>query len=793
MKKVLSFVLVLAMVLGSFAMAFAKDFTDVTSEEDCLGAVSVLSDLSIISGYPDGTFQPEKVVTRAEMAAFLINALGITPAKTNGTVFPDVPYTHWAAPYVDYAQSLGIIAGYTDGTFKPDKTVTYNEAITMVVKALGYRDEALTGTYPASYVNMAMTLGLLEDVQAGTAGAVRGDIAMLVYAAMDKAMVTISKDGSINYLQEKQADGTFENVTMFNRHGVTFKKGIIDEKMAAKALADVDEYVGDYCSYWVNSNGKIVALEEELSTSYTWTADSDVDEDWGEYIESSDFTAANAKVFRNGELTTTSFSAVTLTDGVEYTIAADFDGVYVDEIYSLSFWEIDATDFIADEEDLEELNDAIEDIDLPFTKNNKAEIDMDSFELEGIDSLSDFAVKDVIETYLGATGKIVKIVVTRDVVTGSVTKINSANDTITVDGKTYEPIGDEFDGDLAVEVGDEYNFYLNAAGDVVAREEVTETAAYAVVVATAAEDATWTDGAAGYSVKLFTAEGKTETYTVKKDVVTTIGTSNWANFIGTVVKYNVNDAGEVSTMKAVEGSALAGNGTVGAKKTLAGKYFTSDAIVVISENAIASATKITPDTDKTFDLTLSSAAKVAGEEYAECLYILKDGKVEFAVMTLTAAADETFGIYAGWAKTVDEDNDEIAELYFYVDGEKVTYTADKSLGGYFTVDGSIGLIELTGDEVTDFNAVTFTATSSAVTSSTSKTAKFKDNVWDGYAVDEEVKVYYVTNSGSISLKDTTKLTASDGYDVYLYDLDDEVFDADNTPDQVYDIIVVVQP
>ena len=76
MRKVLSFVLVLALVLGSFSMAFGASYSDMAGE-DSSEAVAVLSALGVVSGYPDGTFGPDKIVTRGEMAKLIVSALGL--------------------------------------------------------------------------------------------------------------------------------------------------------------------------------------------------------------------------------------------------------------------------------------------------------------------------------------------------------------------------------------------------------------------------------------------------------------------------------------------------------------------------------------------------------------------------------------------------------------------------------------------------------------------------------------------------------------------------------------------
>ena len=110
MKKVLSFVLVLAMILGSVSMVFAKEFSDVKAGDNYEEAISTLSDLGVIDGYTDGSFKPDAIVTRGQMAKLLISALGLkTSAAGTTTSFPDVPSTSVYSGYIKYATELGIV------------------------------------------------------------------------------------------------------------------------------------------------------------------------------------------------------------------------------------------------------------------------------------------------------------------------------------------------------------------------------------------------------------------------------------------------------------------------------------------------------------------------------------------------------------------------------------------------------------------------------------------------------------------------------------------------------------
>ncbi len=192
-KKVLSLVLALVMVLGSFGTVFAAAYPDVKGET--ADAVDRLSLLGILEGYPDGTFKPEGQITRAEFAAVAVRAKGLkaVAAAAQGlpTGFSDVPGTFWASGVVGTAARLGIVNGVGNGQFAPQSPVKYEEAITMLVRALGYEAAAQAkGGYPYGYLIVANEIDLLEAVK-GTQGtaATRGQVAQLTDNALEIAMM----------------------------------------------------------------------------------------------------------------------------------------------------------------------------------------------------------------------------------------------------------------------------------------------------------------------------------------------------------------------------------------------------------------------------------------------------------------------------------------------------------------------------------------------------------------------------------------------------------------------------
>ena len=177
MKKMLVALMLVISILVTPAFAFV-DVEDTKYEE----AVELLTKLDIVNGYEDGTFRPEGTVTRAEMAQMIVGSLGLKDAAAalNGnTIFADT-VNHWANGVVNVAVAENIITGYPDGTFKPDQTVNYAEAITMVVKALGYEE---AGVWPNNYVVRGTLLDLLDgaEVKDVYAFANRGNIATIIW------------------------------------------------------------------------------------------------------------------------------------------------------------------------------------------------------------------------------------------------------------------------------------------------------------------------------------------------------------------------------------------------------------------------------------------------------------------------------------------------------------------------------------------------------------------------------------------------------------------------------------
>ena len=208
MKKFLSLVLALVMTMSLVTIsAGAKDFTDdskITYDE----AIAVMSEVKVIDGYADGSFNPTATLTRGAAAKIICNLiLGPTTASAlsaDAAPYSDVPANSTFAGYIAYCAKAGIISGYADGTFKPGNTLTGYAFMKMLLGALGY-DKSVEGYEGTNWsINVAkqalgigLDAGLLEDFD-GTKPVTREEACLYALNTLKATMVEYDAKTSIS-------------------------------------------------------------------------------------------------------------------------------------------------------------------------------------------------------------------------------------------------------------------------------------------------------------------------------------------------------------------------------------------------------------------------------------------------------------------------------------------------------------------------------------------------------------------------------------------------------------------
>ena len=254
LKKVLALVLAFACAFTMFAGAAFTDQADIKATD----AVNMLSSLGVITGYTDGSYQPNKVVTRAEMAKMIFvvrnNKIDDSAYQSNYSKLTDIS-NHWAKGYIKFCESQGIIAGKGNNKFDPDSPVTGVEAAKMLLVVAGYdTDKAgLTGSaWRTNTLKYAGAAGILDDVNAALEqGLPRQYAAQMIYNTLDTNRVKWSKDSEsfddvLNGGVKETVGHAYMGLTKTTGTLVSISKDALTVDNVIAADSDAVDYAGNY-------------------------------------------------------------------------------------------------------------------------------------------------------------------------------------------------------------------------------------------------------------------------------------------------------------------------------------------------------------------------------------------------------------------------------------------------------------------------------------------------------------------------------------------------------------------
>ena len=254
LKKVLALVLAFACAFTMFAGAAFTDQADIKATD----AVNMLSSLGVITGYTDGSYQPNKVVTRAEMAKMIFvvrnNKIDDSAYQSNYSKLTDIS-SHWAKGYVKFCESQGIIAGKGNNKFDPDSPVTGVEAAKMLLVVAGYNTDkaGLTGSaWRTNTLKYAGAAGILDDVNAALEqGLPRQYAAQMIYNTLDTNRVKWSKDSEsfddvLNGGVKETVGHAYMGLTKTTGTLVSISKDALTVDNVIAADSDAVDYAGNY-------------------------------------------------------------------------------------------------------------------------------------------------------------------------------------------------------------------------------------------------------------------------------------------------------------------------------------------------------------------------------------------------------------------------------------------------------------------------------------------------------------------------------------------------------------------
>jgi hypothetical protein len=184
-KRLLSISLVICVMLSLLsisAMAESQSISAATEEQ-------TVRALGIMNGDENGNMNLANNVTRAEFVKMMVAASVYKDnagENTNMLLYRDVEQNHWAVGYIKVAADEGWIVGYADGTFRPNNTITLQEAASALLRLLGYTSDDLSGLFPTAQMNKFIALGLSDGLtKTQTQDLTRYDCVTIFYNLMN--------------------------------------------------------------------------------------------------------------------------------------------------------------------------------------------------------------------------------------------------------------------------------------------------------------------------------------------------------------------------------------------------------------------------------------------------------------------------------------------------------------------------------------------------------------------------------------------------------------------------------
>ncbi len=762
MKKIFLLILILLLTLASFVNVYAHDFPDISKDTILEEAVGLLSGYGIIQGYPDGTFKPDKQVTRAEMAKIVTIAAGYYEYSRNMTSVYEDMSEHWAENYVELADVLNIVNGISPTTYGPDNFIKFEEAYTMILRLLGYSDESLVGYWPTNYHEKAVELNLFENVDTNKEFASRRDVSIMLYNALSLDLVKVRENNTIYSTGKK----------LLSLIGKKETKEITISDLKAESF-DYTDYLFNKWDVYYNLKGDAVYVTNPRYNEFTGTVTSQltnrvifVTDDYGNVRA---FQLPDIPIVINGEKG--SFS--NLNNSRIYVVYED-DSFNGDVIGIIAYKETDV--IVAERDDLYKKGSKVfAGKSLPL-KNN-GEINYNKLHVYGdAASLEDIKANDVVyffETKESNRATSLTLNIVRKQTDGLVTDVQS------VDGSTFYTVnsisyktGDDFIFTEKASVNDTVKLILDKNNYII-KLDILSYGKYPSTFGIVLSTASGTKDSA--TVKILDEFGRLKTYTLadNSSVVNVIddGTELIKKTYlkkNDIVKFDPVLNGNLKIIDYIPSPAYIANSYNTETHTLANGYWiSSDTYIVYEQNG-----KYQLLEPSQLDTYLEGKAVIGYSSHIDALYLTKGIKTE-NVITVTPEVPQTYnGTIYGIIKGVTKIDDTTSHVQFF-NNSNVFSVSNTSAAGkrVLSVLNTYIRAEIVNGTITSIEKVTSETDKVKITQVYSNQLLIDSITYMEYSTDLNVYVLSQDKSGNVtSFKAGSKGDIKSGSIVQLYDL-----------------------
>lgn len=705
--------------------------------------VNQLKGYGILQGDENNNLNLENSITRTEMTVLTLRILGYEAAASVSNAQPtytDIEEGYWGNGYISFATDMGIIDGFDDGTFHPEEYVLTEQALKMIVTALGYEKAIINKVYPDSYISMAAQLGLMDgtDCKIGEP-ATRGNVSRMIYNALDIAWFvnngnTFAADENVTIRKqlEKHSDLImYEGIVTATDKTNLYSFSPLPQSgtvMIDGNIYDVDEninaddYLGKSVQYFLRSNGSgdvVYEINEKDgdNSEFVVSDTSDIDSMDGSYLYY--YESDKRKKVKLSE---------------DYTVA--LNGRQYTPLFDIAkFKSLDAEiKFIDNDDDMEYevvivdgCESAVVDKVVPSSNiivlgyNMKIngsgtilceESDLLNGNIEIVNEMGEpLGLEDIeqdssVSVYPSMNGEYMRIVITGGIV-GVLDTMSESNNKITIDGVDYQLSNSGSNTNYSsLRVGNSYKFYQNAQGKIFYADERNTSNTYYYVMSKYKDDGEEYAGA-----KLISDAREIVKYDMADNV--RIDGSRAENYleaynsisVGSIVNITLNSENEISRVENAE--------TI--QPSFASRIYTDEydddgerirfdgtQIFTTSSNQPFA---VDENTAIFFIPTSSVSGKTYSDEYYKEDYTLKrkslymtqaydfDPETQIAKAVVIQVSPETdeklnltdkspIGIVSGMSEAVDEEGNELAVIEMYVEGELITNNVSSDSNSY---------------------------------------------------------------------------------------------------------------